>query len=361
VGRRRSLACCRVEPHGLYCELMTDANALHRRYRVSSEEEDFVAFVTAHFDAAYYLSANGDVAQAGVDPLEHWLNSGVKEGRQISKSTSIRFGKIAKRSSDRNWTHYRWLGDDVAVRLINPIPPEILTQISNQARHDPAIRAALATTIVHRGERESNLPVDVAGLRRAIPREAEYLFLVPRLTSEQTLAADIIAVLCEHVSGNIQTIVTDQESSEGDPWPDIPGPFRSTNIAFWPDFVIYGPEFLRMAQLVRILRPRVTVIAESRAGREMVAQFGRTLSQSMKLYCVYTGADEASGPDACFPRRTLPFAAALTDDPIFANKLREDYGDFLGHNLVALPAGSKTQRSSTAEFKDAVIALFERT
>lgn len=340
---------------------MTGADTLHRRYHIAPDEEDFFGFVAAHFDATFYLAANIDIAQAGVDPLEHWLNYGVKEGRQISQSTSVRYGKIAKRLSDRNWTHYCWRGDNIAVRLIKPIPPEIMTQISNQARHDPAIRAALATAIVHRGERESNLPVDVAGLRRAIPREAEFLFLVPSLGGEQTLAADIIAVLCEHESGNIQIIVTDAESPDNFTGTEISGPFRSANIAFWPDFVIHGPEFLRLAQLVRVLRPRVTVVADSRAGREMVARFGRTLSQSMKLYCIYTSADETPGPDACFPRRTLPFAAALTDEPAFASGLREEYGDFLGHGVVALPPSGNTQRSSTAEFKDAVIALFERT
>jgi len=36
------------------------------------------------FDAAYYLANNPDVAAAGVDPLQHYLNSGWREGRNPS-------------------------------------------------------------------------------------------------------------------------------------------------------------------------------------------------------------------------------------------------------------------------------------
>jgi hypothetical protein len=35
------------------------------------------------FDRQSYLSANPDVAQAGVDPVQHWLSFGYREGRRI--------------------------------------------------------------------------------------------------------------------------------------------------------------------------------------------------------------------------------------------------------------------------------------
>lgn len=42
------------------------------------------------FDAKHYLAANPDVAAAGVDPLDHFLSSGWKEGRDPTPSFSMR-------------------------------------------------------------------------------------------------------------------------------------------------------------------------------------------------------------------------------------------------------------------------------
>lgn len=38
------------------------------------------------FDAAVYLKLNSDVAKAGVDPIKHYLNYGIKEGRRYRKA-----------------------------------------------------------------------------------------------------------------------------------------------------------------------------------------------------------------------------------------------------------------------------------
>ena len=42
---------------------------------------DVAKMIEDHFDAQYYLKANTDVKQAGIDPLEHYLRYGWKEGR----------------------------------------------------------------------------------------------------------------------------------------------------------------------------------------------------------------------------------------------------------------------------------------
>jgi hypothetical protein len=38
------------------------------------------------FDPQAYLEANPDVAEAGVDPLWHYLNYGIDEGRQLKRA-----------------------------------------------------------------------------------------------------------------------------------------------------------------------------------------------------------------------------------------------------------------------------------
>lgn len=47
--------------------------------------------VSRAFDPAFYLKQNPDVAAAGVDPLEHFLNTGWKEGRDPTPAFSTRY------------------------------------------------------------------------------------------------------------------------------------------------------------------------------------------------------------------------------------------------------------------------------
>jgi hypothetical protein len=46
--------------------------------------------IAAEFDSAFYLAAYPDVAKAGVDPIEHFLASGWREGRDPSRAFSVR-------------------------------------------------------------------------------------------------------------------------------------------------------------------------------------------------------------------------------------------------------------------------------
>jgi hypothetical protein len=48
------------------------------------------AVIAAEFDAAYYLGMNPDVADAGTDPLAHFLMAGWREGRDPSPRFSVR-------------------------------------------------------------------------------------------------------------------------------------------------------------------------------------------------------------------------------------------------------------------------------
>lgn len=59
------------------------------------------------FDAGYYLSANPDVRDAGVDPLEHFLIQGYREGRNPSATFSVNY--------------YLRANPDVAAAGINPL------------------------------------------------------------------------------------------------------------------------------------------------------------------------------------------------------------------------------------------------
>jgi hypothetical protein len=343
---------------------MRRSNCLLRKQGIDLEEEAFIAFAREHFDAAFYWNINNDAAQTDTDPLEHWFQHGISEGRQISRAIVLRYGKAAKRSTNRNWKHYRWRKQDVAAQLINPIPPEIMSQIANQAQHDPSVLPA-NMTIASLGAREGNAQIDVAGLQRGALSGMEFSVIVPSLarSEEQEFTADLVAALSSRTPRSIQTIVTDQESVDSYKTP-IPEPLRATKILFWQDFLIHSPAVLGLAQLIRILRPRVTIIANSSQGYEMVKCFGRTLSKCTKLYCVYTDKGRGSEFTSHFTHWTLPFATAVTDSAALADKIRGKCDDRLGPSVVVLPAQmtssdqAQTQHSCDA-FTNAVAALFE--
>jgi hypothetical protein len=224
-----------------------------------------------------------------------------------------------------------------------PIPQQILSQIFNQARHEPAVLAPGAKAIANlvRLERESDGFVDVAGLQRALAQRTEILVIVPDFGSypSQGLVADLVAALAEAGLGSIRTIVTDCESTENS---DnlIPEPFKTTNLIYWQDFWIRGPETMRMAKLaylIGLLLPRVTIIAGSRHGYETVSRFGPGLSQRTKIYSLFEGTERGGDFAARFARDLLPVSTALTDAVALAARLKEQCDDLPGYGIELLP------------------------
>ncbi len=311
------------------------------------EEQEFLAFAAEHFDAAYYREMYNDVAQAGVVPLEHWLNYGIGEQRQIAKSVVLRYDKDARRSSDRNWRHYQWRGLDVAARLLSPVPPEVLNQIARQGRHDRAVLAVGADAVAKLApDGRENVHLDVAALRRAIPDSVECVLILPNsaLTAGKGLTGDLIAGLNDAGLRSIQIIVADQELSGGDVQSAIATPFGMNGVLFWQDLWIRSPHPLRwiqLAQLIRLLQPRITIVAGSRQGYETVARFGRPLSESTQIYCMPADAGDDGDLAAYVAQETLGFATCMTDDYTFA---AERNAVALPHRLVAVPDEIFAQR-----------------
>jgi hypothetical protein len=62
-------------------DALAEETALRHRERTLAATE---------FDAAYYLAVNGDVAETGVDPLDHFLASGWREGRDPNAAFSVK-------------------------------------------------------------------------------------------------------------------------------------------------------------------------------------------------------------------------------------------------------------------------------
>ena len=75
----------------LRLSLFSPIRALHRRLASTgrvSDAEDLA--LKEYFDPKWYLETYADVADAGVDPLRHFLEYGEAEGRNPSGSFSTR-------------------------------------------------------------------------------------------------------------------------------------------------------------------------------------------------------------------------------------------------------------------------------
>jgi hypothetical protein len=84
--------------------------------------------IEAEFDARFYLAAHPDVAKAGVDPLEHFLVSGWREGRDPNRTFSVR--------------EYLDANPDVAAAGMNPFVHYLRAGRAEgrKARHDLGFR-----------------------------------------------------------------------------------------------------------------------------------------------------------------------------------------------------------------------------
>ena len=86
------------------------------------------------FDAAYYLATYTDIAQAGVDPFEHYLNWGFREGRNPSAQFDTRFYVQRYLDGDRTQNpllHYRQLRH---VTRLHTTPPASERAVFDEVR-----------------------------------------------------------------------------------------------------------------------------------------------------------------------------------------------------------------------------------
>ncbi|GEM_PF-450456 len=85
---------------------------------------DYAAAIRPYFDASYYLSENPDVAEAGLDPVDHYCQRGWAEGRNPSTLFSSQFylednADVAASGVNPFW-HYLVTGRDEGRRGLPP-------------------------------------------------------------------------------------------------------------------------------------------------------------------------------------------------------------------------------------------------
>jgi hypothetical protein len=95
------------------------------------------------FDVAFYHAANPDIAEAGVDALDHFLQSGWREGRDPSRDFSV--------------ADYLELNPDVAATGVNPFQHYVLAgRVEGRpARHNLGFRHRLISRLTPLADRQA--------------------------------------------------------------------------------------------------------------------------------------------------------------------------------------------------------------
>jgi glycosyltransferase involved in cell wall biosynthesis len=314
------------------------------------EDGAFRRFLKEAVRGSDYLSMHADVAAAGLDAHDHWLNFGLREGRSLP-GLDVRRGAAAERPEGPGWQVFTWRGEPVAFRPQAPAPPAVLAQIMEQARHEPAILAAGAKALPNLRRFDALDLADRDGiatdkLMASVPARPKSVIVLPHLVvgGAEKYSADLADALAAGGSSPILIIVTEQTAAAADGWEKLAilAPFCAAHVVFWRD-ACGGPGHanpMMFARFLNALRPGLLVVVNSRLGLDAVATFGRGLAQHARIACAFfsMGVDGLGAPyEARFPRRTLPFSLALTDNEPMADRLRRLYGEIAGPGIALLP------------------------
>lgn len=314
----------------------------------AGDDRAFRDFVVGALDGKAYLALYPDVRAAGLDPLEHWLEHGLYEGRRIPGLTLRRLRSPPPPGAD-HLLRFPWRGETVVVAP--PLAEGLLSQIRDQARHDPAVLAPGARAIgqlrqIEAADLADRDGLDVPAMLAAVPQRPATVLVLPFLLAggAEKYAADLTDALAACGAAPILVLVTDQTAAEAQGWEAIGtlAAFVGNDVRFWRD-ICGGPGHALpevLARFLHALQPDLLLVVNSRVGLEAVARFGRGLSRAMRIGCTYfsMGLDGIGAPYGTrYPRRTLPFAAAMTDNEPMAERLRELHGAIPGPGIVLLP------------------------
>lgn len=334
--------------------LMRSYRGLVRRREAPECAADtaFRIFTDTLFDKMYYLRMNPDVAEAGVEPARHWLEHGIYEGRLPTEDAMVLRGDAARQVRGPAWRSHVWRGEPIAIRMKVPLPPQLLRQIMDQARHDPAILAPGARAIPNLRNFSGNGllerdGIDFPALFAAIETQPSTVLVIPMLGvgGAEKYSANLLAALRAAGGGTALIVVTDQTSEDVPGWDRLAilSGFRGIPVLFWRDFCAYDGHrnVALFAQFLNALRPKRLVVINARIGYEAVLRFGRGLSQVSQIACAYfsMGVEGLGVPYGTrYPGHTWPFAIMLTDNMPMAEHMQTLYGNLPGPGVAVLPA-----------------------
>jgi glycosyltransferase involved in cell wall biosynthesis len=330
--------------------LKAGVNALRRRAPADPDDDAFKKFVADNFDRTDYLARHPDVARSGLDPMRHWLDFGIFEGRAMSRAFQVRTGSAVSRGKAGGWQTFTHRRVAVAVKA-SGLPDRVLAQIAEQSRLDAAILAPGANAIqalpeVDFSDMVARKGLDLADLLTEIPERPRAVLLMPFLGvgGSEKFAANLVEAFQTAGLSPALVLVTDQSSAAAGNWRSLSilAPLRNAQVVFWRDHCQSGGgDASLLVRVIQGLAPQIVVVINSRIGLDMVARHGRGLSQCSNLFCMFFGlSPRALGAPYGwrFPRTTLPFATAVTDNGHTARILQGLFHRLPRQNIAVLPA-----------------------
>lgn len=204
---------------------------IDRAFSVLHEKDDIVAMrKSGFFDQDYYLSANPDVAGAGVDPALHFHMHGWKEDRNPSKTFDVSFYKAEYkdnlRQGENPLVYHIRTGAFLGCRTSRTsrrraVTPETISPIFKERRVGPCLFDKVASRgrlygLLKNHDLKEILPAETLDLARTIVKNVplSVSVIVPMWNRATTIVRAIDSILSQTYSAE-QIIVIDDGSDDG--------------------------------------------------------------------------------------------------------------------------------------------------
>jgi glycosyltransferase involved in cell wall biosynthesis len=320
------------------------------RMAANPKELEFIDFARKHFDRENYCSTYPDIGRSGIDPLSHWLEHGVFEGRMFAPGIKVATGDAAKGALDAYWSKFFWRGVSVAFRQ-KYLGASAVRQIMQQAQFESAVLAPGARCIDSIREFDAPDIMSRAGVApkniyQAVAERPDVVVCTPFLLAggAEKYVADIVGMLSKQGRKRVLVLVTDQTQEQAAGWEELEilAPLLDVQTLHWPE--ISGPGHANMhifARFLNSIRAGTLIVNNSRIALDAVARYGRGLSVNTKIFCTYFshGLNGLGAPyGARYPYRTMAFSSTLTDNEPMARLLAGMWGPLSEHKILTLSA-----------------------
>ena len=323
-------------------------------HQVAFGQNPLIEYVRTDFDAERYFQENPDVGVAKLDPVWHWLNAGIWEGRPFPGDYEFRVGPFFETGQDvEGWQVFAWKDRLIRVKKKWKPSPTILRQIMDQARHEPAILAPGVWAIrnlryAEGSDLEKRLSItNIPGMVGAVKVRPSTMVIIPYLAigGAEKYANNIVEELLTNFLGPVLIICTLQTKEEACEWewfrflPSV----RKCNIIFWKDHAKnkIDHDVAYFSRFLYAIRPDRIIVLNSQLGLESVSRYGKAMSHIARIYCFYfsmgVGSLNVVSYGARYPRKTTPFAMTVTDNEPMATTMRFLHGSQPGPGVFVLP------------------------
>lgn len=309
-------------------------------------------FLKTHGDGDAYLEQNPDVKSHKLDPVQHWIDYGLKEGRKFP-GIELKRSILKPTSLGHEWCVFDFHREYIALAPSARMDNLIVNLILEQGYLDPAIYAPGALCLPALPSYESSDLLKRNGLNPKnfitfFKKRSRNIFVIPYLQTggAEKYVSDIIGCFTSKDNESVLIIITDQSEKEAYGWKNISilQNIVNVDVCFWVDlcdgFGKNSPEMF--GRFLNASRPKRLIVVNSRLGLDTIVKFGRGLS----TFTTITSAFFSAGPKqlgigapfgVIYPRSILKFSMAITDNSIMHNWLKSLYGHINGPGIFCIP------------------------